>query len=137
MSRKIDFDKPLSDEDKEWLHGWSQDYLIDENARKFDKAYQKSTGPEIPRIEVNAPAAPRDPRDFPNDKVATGPVYPTDVNAGQVQQYADTSSKPVEEEVDINDLTVDELKDELRKLDEPVSGTKDELVKRLSKALED
>lgn len=36
--------------------------------------------------------------------------------------------------VDPEDVTVAELQDELRELDQPVSGTKDELVERLEQA---
>src|SRR6266404_6825830 len=76
MIRQIDHDKPLSKDDKAWLHEWSLDYLIDANERKFDKEYQKSTGPEIEQDPDRAPNPPRQPANFATDQVATGPVYP-------------------------------------------------------------
>jgi SAP domain len=39
-----------------------------------------------------------------------------------------------EEAADLEELTVEELKDELRERDLPVSGTKDELIERLQQA---
>jgi hypothetical protein len=130
MSREIDFEKPLSDEDKEWLHEMSMDWRIEENDRRFDKEYQESEGYR-PEEDANKSASvPRQPANFATDQFATGPVYPVveSVNAAPATQE-------VVEEVDVEELTVEELKDELRGLDQPTTGTKAELQKRLTKAL--
>jgi hypothetical protein len=128
MSRQIDFEKPLSDEDKEWLHEMSLDWRVEENNRRFDKEYQESEGFK-PDPEVNNAAnVPRLPANFATDQFATGPVYPV------VEPVNAPASESVEE-VDVEELTVDELRDELRGLGESTSGTKAELQKRLTKAL--
>jgi hypothetical protein len=147
MSRNIDFDKPLSTEDRAWLHEWSMDWRIAENDRKFSETVQNISGPVITQNPDNAIANPRLPHNFPEEKVATGPVYPV-ANHPQIQQYANTvgqlpgttvepAPQPEPEAVDIEDLTVDELKSELKNLDQPVTGNKAELQDRLTKALED
>ena len=56
MSRVIDFDKPLSDEDKRWLHERSLDWRIEENERKFGQSDTHAEGTPINMKAVLADA---------------------------------------------------------------------------------
>jgi hypothetical protein len=142
MSRNIDFDKPLSAEDRAWLHEWSMDWRIEENDRKFSDLVQNNNGPQIQNDPNNGTQAPRSPHQFPGEKVATGPVYPVSTNSGSVQEYADTAPKelsaaaPSGEQVAIEDLTDAELDAELKGLKESTIGTRKQKEDRLIKALE-
>lgn len=162
MGKAIDLDKPLSDADKLFLHERSQDYLIEENERKFAQRKLHDAGEPIDvkgaleKAGVEPPDAPPNPSYVgAMGSVQQGPlIVEGEDNAGRVPLPRD---HPLTQEVDdgegtgipaaqdewdgksvraeINTLTVDELKDNLRDLDEPVSGDKAELQKRLFAAL--
>jgi len=127
MSREIDFDKPLSDEDKRWLHERSLDYHIEENERKFGQAKVHAEGlpvkVEIPGLEV--PEPPAQPTFAPGWVPEVTPSGTTEVAEEEVEEVAP------------EDLTVEELKVELRERNLPTDGNKAELIKRLNKALKD
>jgi hypothetical protein len=134
MSREIDLDKPLSDEDRAWLKDRSQLDVIAENDRKF-----KEPGDEEPEVsddggqDLKSPADPgksweegtEPPIQFaqrPFDPPVTGAF----AGATIVGEEGET-----EEADDLDEWTVEELKDELRSRDLSTSGNKQELVKRL------
>lgn len=155
MSRVLDQSKPFSKEDIEYCHTWSLDHLIAENERRHGQAKVHAEGKPVDvqaRLEdagIEVPDAPPQPTyvgaqggvqqgplivegednagrvPLPRDHALTGTVYEDDAAA------ADDDA----EEVDIDELTVDELKAELHSLGEPTSGNKAELQKRLKKAL--
>jgi SAP domain len=138
MSRQIDFDKPLSDEDKRYLHEWSQDWRIAENERRFGKNVDLSvpvdTDAVLAKAGVEVPPPP------PGPSQVAGPVLSQ--GSEGFHQNRDhpltgvVDEEPVEE-VDIDELTVEELRAELHDLGEPTTGNKAELQKRLAKALKD
>lgn len=109
MSRQIDFNQPLSAEDREWLHEWSMDWRIEENDRRFGT-------PE------------GDHRDHTHADI--GNAADASVGDGGAGDDGLTLAEQ------IASLDVDELKDELKELGESTQGNKDELQERLLKALE-
>lgn len=109
MSRQIDFDKPLSDDDRAWLHEWSQDWRIEENERKFGK----------PEAEQESFAA--------QQESPAQPELPTVGSANLDPSLEDQ----------IAALTVAELKEELSEIGQSSEGNKKELQERLLKALKD
>lgn len=116
MSRQIDFDKPLSAEDRAWLHEWSQDWRIEENERKFGKQDGPLDEGAAPDTDENGPQSEGDGQ--------------TDASAGDDQEQPSLEDQ-------IAALTVPELKDELKEVGESLDGNKKELQDRLLKALED
>lgn len=119
MSRTIDFDKPLSDEDKRWLHERSLDWRIEENERRFG---QREVYENEGIVKVEIPGLV-DPEPSENPRAPTG-----------------ESLKPppvvvVEEVVDVAELTVKELKEHLSDLGLSTEGNKKELQERLDEAL--
>jgi hypothetical protein len=135
MSRTIDFEKPLSDEDKQWLHEWSQDWRIAENERRFGKKVDLTKEVDVPALLEKAGVEVPDPPSGPT-QVAGQPVSQGSDQFHQNRDHELTGTVDEEpEEVDIDDLTVDELKEELRSRDLPVSGNSPELKKRLAEAL--
>lgn len=130
MSRVIDFEKPLSDEDKQWLHAWSQDWRIEENERKFGKAEEHADGRPVDVTQVLADAGVEvpEPQAQPVVQLTGGRDHPL---TGVVDDGGE------EDAVDIDELNVDELKQHLHDLGQPTTGNKKELQERLAKALED
>jgi len=161
MSRILDQDKPFSKEDIEYCHTWALDHLIAENERRHGQAKVHAAGEPVDvqkaldKAKIEVPDQPPQPtyvgaqggvgtgpvvvegeetpaRSTPvRDHPLTGTVYENDpVLTGQADAVDDDV-----EEVDIDELNVEELKDELRKLGESTGGNKEELQKRLKKAL--
>jgi hypothetical protein len=131
MSKDIDFDKPLSDEDRAWLHERSLDWRIQENDRKFGK-----------EPEPSEPVSPADPAPFWEEGTEPKSVFVQRPFDPQIEGYyaggvvvAEVEPEVEVEEVAVEDLTVEELKAELRDRELPTDGNKAELVKRLKKAL--
>lgn len=143
---EIDFSKKLKDEDRKWLLNNSRKDLVDQN----DMEHAKSGDDDEEKFEQNYSVAP------PSFDAGTGsfhapspvPPRPTDRQSG-IAEVTDTNvtadPTPVvpplvtegdEEEAEVEELTVEQLKEELRIRDLPVGGDKKELQKRLNKALE-
>ena len=128
-------DRPLTDDEKLYLHQWSRDDLIEINERIFNQseAHDKGepidvkkalddAGIELPESPpeptyVGAQGGVRQARDHP----LTGVVDDATVD--------DWDDKDVQTEVD--EMKVDELKEYLRELGESTSGDKQELRDRL------
>jgi len=128
-------DRPLTDDEKLYLHQWSRDDLIEINERIFNQseAHDKGepidvkkalddAGIELPESPpgptyVGAQGGVRQARDHP----LTGVVDDATVD--------DWDDKDVQAEVD--EMKVDELKEYLRELGESTSGDKQELRDRL------
>jgi hypothetical protein len=134
MTKQIDLDKPLSDEDRAWLKERSQLDLIAENDRKFP--------PKVTKPDPNAPqTSPADAHKFwdegkePEQKFVQRPFDPQVTGHWASDPVDQGEAEPEVEEVGPEDLTVEELKEELRERDLPTDGNKAELVKRLKKAL--
>lgn len=154
MSKEVDLTKPLSDKDREYLKSRSLMYEVEENDRRFGKGRfaepKKGDDPEpvfAPTPTVAAlPIEPGSPADTPPKFVGVRPhgvdraVWSGSTGLTQNEALAGPAGEPhftQVEEVPPEELTVDELKDELRDRDLPVSGDKAELVKRLKKALKE
>lgn len=139
MGKNIDFTKPLSEEDEEWLRSRSRGYEVDEHKRRLEDAERAKEAVPVEEAEWE-PSNRMAPESFeepgPNPRQVP---FPVGVDGEHVDRSASSGSAQSEEpaeEVDVDDLTVDELKDELRARDLPVGGNKDELVKRLREAEE-
>lgn len=123
MSRQIDFDKPLSDEDKLWLHKWGQDWKIEENERRFAQSDTHLAGELVSVPDALADAGL---------EVPEPPVNPTP------QQAVSPQPESFDEEAiraEVEELTVAELRANLKDFGEPTDGVKAELQERLLAAL--
>lgn len=151
MSKVVDLDKKLSDDDRAYLKERSRLWEIDENDRKFKQGkYADDFVPEFqPGYTVAAPPIePGSEADNPPTFVGARPygvdrgVWGGSTGLTEQEALAGNAGEPHStqeevEEVDVDELTVEQLKDELHALDLPVSGNKKELQDRLQKALED
>lgn len=139
MGRNIDLTKPLSEEDEAWLYERSRGWQVDEHKRQLADKQNKEHEPgevEPPDWEpTNTIAHPPFHGEQPNPRQVPSPVG-MEVHAGEPVSSAGESVAG-EGDYAPEDLTVDELKEELHDRELPVSGNKDELVKRLKKALKD
>jgi len=152
MSKQIDLDKPLSDEDREYLLSRSRYYDVEENDRQFKKGkfaedkepkFQPANTVAAPPIEPGSDAdnPPRyvGARPYGVDRAAWG----GSTGLSEQEAYVATAPEPHTEvegqvqEVAPEDLNVEELKDELRERELPLDGNKADLVKRLKKALKE
>lgn len=136
MSKEIDLEKPLSGEDRAWLKERSQGYLVDENDRKFGKdepeelEVDEDGGQELKT--TGAPVFWDPPETEPKHEFVARPYDPPVSGHFAPEAPPEEGEDVVEDDPDA--WTVEELKEELRALDLPTSGNKDELVKRLRKA---
>lgn len=155
MSRELDQSKPFSKEDIQWCKDWSLDHLVAENERRHGQSKVHADGDPVDvnkafdKAGVEVPDAPPAPSYVgAMGGVQQGPlIVEGETNEGRVPLPRDhpltqevvegegTGVPDAFEEVDIDELNVDELKDNLRDLGESTSGNKDELRKRLRKAL--
>lgn len=139
MSRQIDFDKPLSDEDKKWLHEWSQDWRIAENERKFGKKVDLTTPVDtdalLAKAGLEVPPPPPGPTQVAGQPLSQGSEEHHTNRDHPLTGVVD-DDEPVEA-VDIEELTVAELKAELADLKLSTDGNKKELQERLAEALKD
>jgi hypothetical protein len=140
MSKVIDFDKPLSDEDKLWLHQWGYDYKIVENEQRFAQAKVHDAGLPINVAGVLADAGIKVPVPQPNPAIPAR-FAPTGVaTVAEVVESAPEASEFNEAalRVDIAELTVAELKEEIKELGGEPEGNKahlqDQLVELLRNA---
>lgn len=143
MSRyaTINFDKKLSDEDRQYLLDRSRQDLVEENGRKFPKKgkeaeedYQPPYTVAPPAFDANVEVDGQAAADFHVPTVM--PPRPGDRVDGSAEVKGAHPLVQAEQEANVDDLNVEELKDELRARDLPVSGDKKELQKRLSEAVE-
>lgn len=137
MGRNIDFSKPISEDDEAWLHERGRGWQVDEAKRVLadEKEGAKAEGGAQ---ELEWEPSNRPPSDFFDEPGPTPRQVPRPV--GDRKQLASPDAEldgENVEEVAPEDLTVDELKEELHARELPVSGNKDELVKRLKKALKE
>lgn len=120
MSRRIDLKKPLSDEDREYLHRRGRTWDIEMNDAQFKDAVKVTDGNGG---EVNVAPEVRDP---------DAHVLPE----GETQGNADPDTGGEDEddrvsEADVKALKADELREELSERDLSTDGNKEELQKRL------
>jgi hypothetical protein len=151
MSREVDLSKPLSDKDRKYLQDRSDYYAIQENDRvhkkgQFAEDYEEEFKPNY--SVAAPPIEPGSEADNPPQFVGQRPygvdrgVWGGSTGLSEQEALAGESGEPHHtqeqtEEADPEDLTVDELKDELRERELPLDGNKADLVKRLKKALKE
>ena len=153
-------DRPLTDAEKVWLHEWSRDDLVEINERIFAQSDAHDKGEPIDvkgaleKAGVKQPDAPPTPTyvgaqggvqqgplivegkdnagrvSLPRDHPLTGVVDEDASGTSEAEKWDDRKVR-----AEVNELNVDELKENLRDLDESVSGNKDELRARLFEAL--
>lgn len=155
--------RALTADEKRWLHEWSRDDLIEVNERLFKQRELHDNGEPVDVRKalddagVEVPDAPPNPTYVgAQGSVQQGPlIVEGEDNAGRVPLPRDHAATVAFEDessetavagdewdakavrAEVNSLNVDDLKDNLRGLEQPVSGTKEELQKRLYKALKD
>jgi SAP domain len=140
MSKEIDLDKPLSEEDRAWLKERSLTHLIEANDRQF------GVEPEEPVIDeelgsqqlvTTGAKQSWEPGTQPENKFVQRP-YDIPVTGHFATSEVTGTGEAVEAEAadedEIEYMTVEELKEELRSLGQSTSGNKEELVNRLKKA---
>jgi hypothetical protein len=137
MGRQIDFSKPLSDDDEAWLRERGRGWQVDEAERVLadeKEGHKAEGGPS----EIEWTPSNRPPADFFDEPGPNPRQVPRPVGEREELTSPDLEGEGEDvEEVAPEDLTVEELKDELHARELPVSGNKDELVKRLKKALKE
>lgn len=150
MSKAIDLSKPLSDEDRQYLKERSDHYAIQENDRvhkngefaedfepEFAPNYTVAAAPIEPGSDADNPPKFVGQRPYGVDRGVWGRstgVSEDDALAGQAGEPHHTQEEA--ETFDVDDLNVEDLKAELAARDEPTTGNKADLQKRLKKALE-
>lgn len=130
MSKVIDFDKPLSDADKLWLHQWGYDYKIVENEQRFAQAKVHDVGAPIDVAKVLVDAGLEKP------VAPASPVLPEHI----VPSGGETTSnaKGFDEEAlraEIADFTVAELRENIHELGGHPEGNKAGLQDQLIELL--
>lgn len=136
MSKNIDFTKPLSDEDKLWLHQWGYDYKIIDNEQRFRKVDEAEAGEPINLALTLEEAGLEVPEPQPN------PLLPADVAATGFQVGVENESETAvfDEEAtraEVAELTVAELNEEIKALGAKPEGNKAALVNQLVELLRD
>lgn len=136
MSKKIDFTKPLSDEDKLWLHQWGYDYKIVDNEMRFRKVDEDVAGEPVNLALTLEEAGLEVPVQQPN------PVLPANVVATGFQIGVENESDTAvfDEEAtraEVAELTVAELNEEIKALGAKPEGNKAALVNQLVELLRD
>lgn len=147
MSKNVNLEKPLSDEDRDYLNSRARSWEVEDNDRKFKKGkfadkYEEEFTPNY--TVAAAPIEPGSAADNPPQFVGQRPygvdrgVWGGSTGLSEQEALAGPAGEPHStqvEEVDAEDLTVDELKDELRDRDLALDGNKADLVKRLKAAM--
>lgn len=151
MGRQIDLDKPLSEEDEQWLRQRSRGWQVDEHKRTLaDQARAEGKEVEEPEEPYKHPYTVPQPNfsdGSENTGIVPNPVglvdsfeaYDPDVPDSEQKAHGVPEVVQEDEEVeeiDIDDLHVEDLKDHLRELGESTSGNKAELQQRLRERLE-
>lgn len=133
MSRQIDETKPFSDEDKAWLHSWSQDWKIEENERRFGD-HDKADKPPLNLPEsIVIPPAPANPT-FVDGSPLQPPVIVPVPNGDEAVEPEPSFDEAAVRDV-LSEYNVEEIKAELKERDLPLGGNKDILTDRLVDAL--
>lgn len=129
MSKIIDFDKPLSDEDKLWLHQWGYDYKIVENEQRFAQASVHDSGEPIDVVKVLAGAGLNTPAPQPNP-VLPERFVPTGENTSVEAVFDEEAVK-----AEVHEMTVAELRDNIKDLGGEPEGNKAHLQEQLLELL--
>ena len=130
MSKVIDFDKPLSDADKLWLHDWGYDYKIVENEQRFAQAKVHDVGAPIDVAKVLVEAGLQSP------VAPTSPMLPEYVTPSGGESIS--PSRAFDEEAvraEIADFTVAELRENIQELGGEPEGNKASLQSQLVELL--
>lgn len=114
MSRQIDLSKPLSDEDRAYLE--SRNRLTDIALAEGGDASSLTAGPSLSSTAT--------PEELLEQTPNLGDV-------GTVQKNYTEGDGTAPDPTEYDDMTVQQLKDELERRDLPVSGNKSELIARL------
>ena len=123
MARHIDPDKPLSDEDRQWLTDWGRFAQIKEH----DLRHGVESAPQ-PNGLLDALKGPQSGSDASGEQEE--PENPLKGEPDSPGAQA-PSGAPEGEEVDYEEMTVEELKEELGARELSKSGNKQELIERL------
>lgn len=158
MSKAIDFTKPITDEERQYLHSRSDYYAIEENDRvhgkgKFAEDYDPGFVPD--HTVGAAPIEPGSAADNPPQFVGQRPhgvdrgVWGGSTDKTEAEALAGNSGEPHHtqiptlhdgdaeaEAVAVEDLSDEQLKVELEDRKLETTGDHDELVARLNEALE-
>ena len=131
--KNIDLTKKLSDEDRAWLKEWSMRDAIEANDRQFGVKHPV----EAPNLKAHEWFDGQEAKERHESKFAQHPLDPeiTGHWAHQTIVPSETPEQPEEEAEEIQYLTIDELKEELRARDLSTSGNKQDLVDRLEDAV--
>jgi len=143
MSKAIDLEQPLSDEDRAWLKERSLIHEIEANDRLFgkDEPEEPEIDEELGSQKLVTTAAKQfwEPGTEPETKYVQRP-YDAQVTGHFAPEVtpegAQAGTQSAEAEEDIQYLTIDELKEELRARDLSTSGNKETLVNRLQDAVD-
>lgn len=137
MSEQVDHSKPFTKEQIEYFHAWSMDWAIEENLRVHGQAEAHGEGGEVDISGALADAGINPPEAPPNPvPVGQGNVDEPVLDAIVDDAPVGDDGQPLTLQEQVESLTVDELKANLKDLGEPVSGNKDDLQARLIAAVE-
>jgi len=146
MGRQINWDKPLSEEDEKWLQDRSRGWQVDEHKRtladqgKIDAPEEPYKHPyNVPQPNFSDGSENTGTVPYPVGLVDVSEAYDSEVPDGEQKAHGvpEVAEEYEEvEEIDIDDLHVEDLKDHLRELGESTSGNKAELQQRLRERLE-
>lgn len=135
-------ERPLTDEEKLLAHQWSLDWQIAENERLFptnEDADYPVDPVDVPNLLKDAgfEDVPPPPQPVPvGQSLSTGEIVTGEQTPGeQLASMVEFDEEAAKAEIET--LNVDELQENLRELDKPVSGNKAELQERLLQALKE